>query len=362
MFYHQLRKLYTGDDRKRVVDNLQRLRKGIRKGSTTSTHTYVGVPPKDADDNLLIGSWNIRDFDKSTKRGFGRRKWESLYYIAEVVSHFDILAVQEINNLDFWEDVMRILGSNWDYVCSDVTHSSIGGNGERMTFVYDKRKVSFKNMAGEIVLPDKYLITVDDNTNGKQFRRTPYLASFQSGWFRFDLCTVHIYYGSSSGSKLQQRIQEINSVAKYLSEFAQKTYKTDYRSLILLGDFNIVSPTHKTMEALKKNGFTTPPEIGKSNATGTMHYDQIAFKKMERVIDYKAAGVVELFKSIMKPSEWEKYKSQMRESSNGKNKSDAELKKYFNQWKTYHFSDHMPIWVQLKVNNSDEYLNYLKTL
>ena len=29
-----------------------------------------------------------------------------------------------------------------------------------------------------------------------QFARTPFVVEFQSGWFKFILCTVHIYYGS----------------------------------------------------------------------------------------------------------------------------------------------------------------------
>ena len=42
---------------------------------------------------------------------------------------------------------------------------------------------------------------------GQQFARTPFVVSFQAGWFRFNLCTVHIYYGSETGQKLQRRIE-----------------------------------------------------------------------------------------------------------------------------------------------------------
>src|SRR5690606_21642612 len=50
---------------------------------------------------------------------------------------------------------------------------------------------------------------------GKQFRRSPFVVSFQSGWLRFDICTVHIFYGDDSGEKLDERIEEIAAVAKY---------------------------------------------------------------------------------------------------------------------------------------------------
>ena len=38
---------------------------------------------------------------------------------------------------------MSILGPDWDYIATDVTDPVLGGNGERMTFAFDKRKVWF---------------------------------------------------------------------------------------------------------------------------------------------------------------------------------------------------------------------------
>ncbi len=133
-----------------------------------------------------MSTWNIRDFDKVSRRGFGKRLPETLFYIAEVISRFDLVAVQEVNRLREWEQVMRILGSDYDYIASDETDMTLGGNGERLLFVYDKRKVSFKNIAGEIVLPNHLLITKagdsDSDTlyEGKQFWRSPYICRFQS--------------------------------------------------------------------------------------------------------------------------------------------------------------------------------------
>jgi hypothetical protein len=50
-----------------------------------------------------------------------------------------------------------------------------------------------------------------------QFARTPFPVAFGSGWFRFSLCTVHVYYGSESGRKLQQRIGEIQRLVKFFA-------------------------------------------------------------------------------------------------------------------------------------------------
>ncbi len=165
--------------------------------------------------------------------------------------------MQEINDLDEWRDVMDILGRDWDYIATDVTDSSLGGNGERLTYVFDTRKVSFQNVAGEIVLPNKMLISkslVEPEGEkkrklytGKQFRRSPFMARFQAEWFKFSICTVHIYYGDESGDELKQRIEEIGAVAEYFCKKADDSLKKN-RALILLGDFNIVKPDHKTRQ------------------------------------------------------------------------------------------------------------------
>ncbi|MGI8957380.1 MAG: hypothetical protein ACR2II_10770 [Chthoniobacterales bacterium] len=51
------------------------------------------IPSKDADQNLLLATWNIRDFGKRNNRGFGPRLPEALFYIAEILSRFDFIAI-----------------------------------------------------------------------------------------------------------------------------------------------------------------------------------------------------------------------------------------------------------------------------
>lgn len=136
-----------------------------------------------------------------------------------------------------------------------------GGNGERMVFVFNTEKVWFRKIAGEVVLPDGQLVVARKKVKPKvqpdipattvetrqQFARSPFLVAFQSGWFRFSLCTVHIYYGDDTGDKLQQRIDEIR---KLIAFFAKRqdaaTPDTDHlgapENYILLGDFNVVTP------------------------------------------------------------------------------------------------------------------------
>ena len=150
MDYSRLKWLEPAAERKRIVRNLMALRAQLDEE----------VPPKNAESDLLLATWNLRDFAKDNRKGYGERFPESHFYIAEVLSRFDFVAVQEINELDEWEKVMKILGPSWDWIATDVTEGS-GGNGERLTYLYDKRKVWFQNIAGEIVLPANLLISAN---------------------------------------------------------------------------------------------------------------------------------------------------------------------------------------------------------
>ncbi|HNV49388.1 MAG: endonuclease/exonuclease/phosphatase family protein [Bacteroidales bacterium] len=353
-------------DREYVVERLIQLKEQLRKT----------VPMKEVENTLIIGTWNIRDFGKVNRRGYGKRTKDSHYYIAEIISAFDFVAVQEINELEEWNKVMRILGPSWDFIATDITHYKLGGNEERLTFVYDKRKVTFKNIAGEIVLPNDMLISDSEITNspdpmadGKQFRRTPFIVSFQSGWLKFDICTVHIYYGQGT-SGLKQRIQEIKAIGKYLSTRADKALKKEGKATILLGDFNIIKPNHKTMDALEENGFVIPKNIKsrKTNVIETMHYDQIAFKSDKELIDFvdtnSNSGVFKVFGSVFKDTDedFQFYKSEVLKSSKAAKikDDDVALKEYYNkEWKTYQMSDHNLLWARVSNDKSEKYLRSL---
>ncbi len=132
-----------------VVEDIARLRRRI---------TASGIPEKHVDANLLIGTWNIRGFgrvfDEWTENpGSPKRNLRAMACIAEVVRRFDVMAIQEVkrdtSGLRLLVD--GFLGPNWGVVLSDVTAGD-AGNGERLTFVYDKRRVTPSGLAGEIVL------------------------------------------------------------------------------------------------------------------------------------------------------------------------------------------------------------------
>jgi len=159
--------------------------------------------------SLIVGSWNLRAFD-----GGRPRLDEAYHYIAEIIDHFDICAVQEVRpDLGPLRRLMTLLGRNWRHFVTDVTMGE-AGNSERLAFLYDTRKVVFRNVIGEIVLPEGELVA------GRQIARTPFFAAFQADWFRFTLCSAHIHFGSEAAEDLALRAQEVDRLAGILADRA----------------------------------------------------------------------------------------------------------------------------------------------
>jgi hypothetical protein len=346
--------------------------------------SLASVRARKSDKSLLLATWNIRDFD-SNKFGFGPRLPETFYYLAEMIASFDLVALQEVNrDLSALEKLMSILGREWDYIATDATDGS-GGNDERMAFVFNKEKVWFRKIAGEIVLPEGKLIVPasivkppkeknkedankEGNKQGQQFARTPFLVAFQSGWFRFSLCTVHIYYGKDSGEQLQRRIAEIQRLVKVFADRQDSEKKGEkdkfglVENYILLGDFNVVSPDHKTMEALKSEGFTVPEAIDGDavRKKGSHFYDQIAVRVKDKRFKVNGGGMVDMYEDVFRdnPEDMALYAPFMpKEDPEEDKKFKATTpKQLYRKWRTWQMSDHSPLWIEIATDFADDYL------
>ena len=339
-YYYPLKKM-NKVERLRTTENLLKLRSQLD----------LEIPQKTATDTLLLATWNIRNFSDN-------RTAESLFYIAEIINRFDLIAIQEVSaNMKGLEKLMSLLNLNWDYLVTDSTDGSAGG-GERMAFLYDRSKIRFKNLAGEIVLPLDRLI------DGKlQFARTPYCVAFQAGWFKFVLATVHIFYGSTSAVDKKKRENEIDKLTSLLSKRAKK----EDMSYILLGDFNIPNVKDDTMKSLEKYGFSVPSAIKEhpSDLGATKHYDQIAFnlKLNDKMTVFseteQKAGAFNFAKTVYTKQDMEIYRQYFIDKIEGKNEQDIE-KYYLSSWRTFQMSDHLPLWAELKIDFSNQYLEKIK--
>ena len=315
------------------------------------------IPRRTLNETLILATWNLREFDSPA---YGSRLPEALDYIAEIVSRFDLVAIQEVRErLEPLDQLLERLGPWWHYVCTDVAEGR-PGNGERMAFLFDGRKVRFAGISGEVVIPP-----VERREKGskvmyepaRQLYRTPHVCGFKSGRSRFMLCTVHIVYGKGKAND-PQREQEIALVAEFLAKRA-KDKDAWTRNMVLLGDFNVFSPQDSTLQALGKAGFVVPEKLQSlpSNAGKNRYYDQIAFLAGSGDLSPTGrAGVLDYFQSVFRSDQRDEYAASIGEpystTSSGQPRTERGKTQYYSTyWRTHQMSDHLPMWVEVETAN-----------
>src|SRR5215210_8239055 len=245
------------------------------------------IPAKALDRNLLIATWNIRAFGDLTEKWMSgeedtpKRDLHSLLCIAEIVSRFDVIAIQEAkDNLKALRHLIHALGPNWGLSLTDVTEGA-PGNAERMAFLFDTRRVQLSGLACEIVIPQEQLDSIEPGALGRQFARTPYVVSFRSREKTFILITLHVLYGENE----QERLPEIRAIAEWLAGWARDINGWDH-NLIALGDFNIDRRGDPLHDAFVSTGLDIPDELKDAPSTIfsdpqkpelNKFYDQIAW-------------------------------------------------------------------------------------
>ncbi|WP_308813077.1 hypothetical protein [Arthrobacter sp. PAMC25284] len=179
------------------------------------------VPAKTAA-NLLIATWNVRAFGDLTNkwaagpRDSPKRDWHAVACIAEVVSRFDVIALQEVRrNTTALRFLLELLGPVWRVIASDVTEGS-AGNGERLAFLYNTERVQPSGLVGEIVLPP---LETDPQ---RQFARTPYVAGFSRTGTEFTLASVHVLWGKNA----TERLPEVTAFAHWTRAWADRPHDT----------------------------------------------------------------------------------------------------------------------------------------
>lgn len=289
--------------------------------------------------SLILGSWNIRHFD-----GGRPRLRESFHYIAEIIDHFDICAVQEVKDIDSIERLVKLLGSNWDFFINDSSGKG-RGNHERMAFLYNKNRVFFRNLIGELVFPHNAL------PGGEQIGRTPFFAAFQAGWFKFTLCSAHIVFEEEEGRPLRK--DEIGAVARLLKDRADESDEVH----IFLGDMNIDTTDDAEFKLLEDEGYIVPL-FGPTNLGGDKHYDQITFIGPQEKARLLRHGAFDWRNAVYRPDQQDAYEATAMAIREGRDqgKPYSNWAREYPKWCTHEMSDHLPIWIEIEVDYSDEYL------
>lgn len=303
-----------------AVEDLARLRRRIAAS---------GLPDKVTDQNLIVGTWNIKAFGGihptwDENPGSPKRNLRVLASLVEVVRRMDVVAIQEVKrDTSGVRLLLDWLGSDWGVILTDVT-AGVQGNAERLTFVFDRRRVQPSGLAGEIVLPSG---PAGDPV--QQFARTPYAVGFQAGGERFTLVTAHIRYGTPA-----ERTPEIRALAVHVAHELRDraaAAAAEEGNLIVLGDFNTEARSgDPNFEAFVSTGLWLPPQLEhlRTAAGGTpRYYDQIAwFRPSLDLIYADRAGVID-FAGAVYPE------LGLREM-------------------TARVSDHLPLWVEFRLDRS----------
>ena len=343
-YYQYLRYLPDKRERARASQGLLRLKEAIA----------AEVPKKTIAENLLIATWNIREFDS---HAYGERMQEAIYYIAEIIDHFDLVAVQEVNeNLYGLNRVMKVLGNAWEVIYSDTTEGN-SGNDERLAFIYDTRKLSFTGLAGELVIPPRKVTEEGAETwyePAEQLARTPFVIGLRAAWFKFMISTVHIIYGRGVNDD-SRRVKEIALLSDFLATRADSRYAHS-QNLILLGDFNIFKPSNDTFQEIVRN-FYIPPGIQglPTNVRQNRFYDQIAFRGEVPTAEIEG-GVFNYFNHVYRIEDELEYANRMPATYHNKSEAEDKTRYFKTYWRTHQMSDHLPMWVELKIDFSQDYL------
>jgi endonuclease/exonuclease/phosphatase family metal-dependent hydrolase len=284
--------------------------------------------PAKAANRLLVATWNVANL------GVQERREKDYLLIAELVSWFDLVAMQEVNdNLSGLRAIHQHLPQPFRLLFSDAA-----GNNERLAFIYDSDKVALLEEVGEVAIPPADIRHIELPGIGQRFEgfdRNPYLAGFRSNSFVFVLVNVHLYFGSESAISMNRRRLETYAVARWADIRRQSPYAYS-RDIIALGDFNLpkVEPGDPIYEALTRRGLHLPEhstQIGSTIQTDS-HYDQVAFFPGETQQEFTGNSDVFDFDGALFRTLWEERTPQE-----------------FFAYVRYYVSDHRPLWAEFRV-------------
>jgi endonuclease/exonuclease/phosphatase family metal-dependent hydrolase len=293
-----------------------------------------GIPPRRRD-RLLLATWNLANL------GTQDRDPAAYALLAEMIDWFDVVALQETRrNLAGLRALEAGLAKRWRIHLTDTS-----GNEERMVLLYDGNKLRLREQTAEIAVPPsqhRHIRLPGVAAEFRGFDRNPSLVSLRWGDLPLTLVNVHFFFGGESKADLERRQLEAFAAARWARLENASAHAYDPH-VMLLGDFNLpyMEPGDPILSVLRRHGLVLAPyatEIGTTlpgeSAGGTAervrHYDQIAFfPGLQRYLS-GAVGVFD-FDSAILPDLW---------SSRGR--------KDFNAFVRYHFSDHRPLWAELR--------------
>ncbi len=220
-----------------------------------------GLPARRVD-SFVVASWNLRQFGtiQGKKESERRRDIEAFRLIASIISHFDLVAIQEVkDDLASLRELVQLL-PDYDMVVSDTT-----GNVERLAYLYRTGRVRRTELAAEIDIPmdevqaklkanwQAFRDALEDYGKQKQanpkfsgrvklpspigFERAPHCISFEAGPLdaptRFLAFNTHIVFGQKS-----DRTAEFQAFLDWLYQRWSRIDRIFAPNFLIFGDMN----------------------------------------------------------------------------------------------------------------------------
>lgn len=292
-----------------------------------STKQHRGIPQK-ANNKLLTSTWNLTNF------GLQKRTDDDFALMAEVISWFDLIAIQEISDsITHLRLLVKFLPSSYRIILSDI-----GGNYERAGFLYDSNKVTRLELAAEVAVPPsdhRYIRMKGVSGSFKGFDRNPYVVAFRAGGLEFSAVSVHLYFGSHSYYDEDRRALEAYALARWAAQ-RHKAPGAYSQSVLVMGDLNLPKrdKTSNVYKSLKSKGLILPKHSTSmgSNLAGDKYYDQVAFHSGGMQNSYTGkSGVFDFDREPFFADAW------------------CASPAYFNSVVKYHIADHRPLWLEFNI-------------
>ena len=184
--------------------------------------------------------------------------------IAEIVSWFELVAIQEVaDDLAGINSVRAHLPAHFAVIFTDRA-----GNDERAAYFYDTRRVSLGSKIGEVALAETesdeiILPGIDRKFHG--FNRNPYIASFTVENTNLVLANAHPFYGDMETAakrkeSIERRQLEAYAIGRWC-DLRRESKNAFTRNILALGDFNLPErkPHDPIYDALTRRGLKLPP-------------------------------------------------------------------------------------------------------
>jgi len=177
---------------------------------------YAITSDFDADGQISIASFNIQVFG-ITKAG----KPEVMAILAQIISNFDIVAIQEIRDIsetaiELLENEVDALGVDYEYILGPRVGST--SYKEQYAFMYRTNSINYKSS-----------YTYDDSAEDTFFRE-PFIAEFETILGNFDFILINFHTDPDIATAENDSL--VNAFSDALTKYPEE------RDFILLGDLN----------------------------------------------------------------------------------------------------------------------------